>query len=259
MATQKRSDDTVSLDTIEINREELTFCLVGDSPLICNAMSEKVRQQLLVPPPRKNAAEKAMTLKHNPVGEFRGSMYRSRDPGSPTEIVMPFSTIKSSLASVALDMPGVAKTQLKRLIRVVDMEIPIWGIPKLFMAVTRNSDMGRTPDIRTRAILPKWATKVTLWYPVPLVRRDLVAKLIVTAGWIQGLGDWRLEKGGSYGAYRVCDADDAEYLDLVENAGRHAQVEAIENAGCYDKETEGLMAWYEAEVRRQGKAGLKVA
>ena len=48
----------------------------GMTPLIYNAMSAKVRGELLLPKGKKSAAEKATTLKHDPLAEYRASVYR---------------------------------------------------------------------------------------------------------------------------------------------------------------------------------------
>ncbi len=136
--------------------------IVGLTPFLHNRMSEKARHELLMPRGRKNAAERASTLKHDPVEEFRASMYRLAEDDAPTQAAMMASAFKGAMMTAALDLPGASKAQIGRLVWVEGHYIPIWGDLKLHMSVTRSADMAKTPDIRTRAITPEWAAIITI-------------------------------------------------------------------------------------------------
>ena len=70
---------------------------------------------------------------------------------------------------------------------------------------------------------------------------------------MSGLGDWRIEKGsGSYGGFEIVDPDDPEFLEIVKEGGRQAQLEALENPVAYDAETEELLGWFDIEIKRRG-------
>jgi hypothetical protein len=197
MAAKKKEEE---ISIVEIRKETINVCLLGRTPFICNAMSQKVRQELLLPKGRKTAADKRTTLKHDPLTEFRNSPYKLDSPDAPTLIAMLSTAFKRSLASAAVDIPGATRAQIGRLCWVKGEKIPMFGVPKLFMSVTRSADMNRTPDIRTRAILPEWAAMLEIEFVIPLLNRTNVVSLLSAAGLIQGVGDWRPEKGsGNYG------------------------------------------------------------
>jgi hypothetical protein len=102
--------------------------------------------------------------------------------------------------------------------------VPIYGIPKLVMDPVRNSDMNRTPDIRTRCIVPEWACQIEITFVRPLMRVNEVVKLLAAAGLTQGIGDWRPEKGkGTYGQFQIVEATNADWKRIVAKAGRGAQ------------------------------------
>lgn len=249
MAATKSTEITV----MEIERGRVEFMVLGNSPLICNAMSAKARQQLLLPPPRKNAAEKASTLKHQPIDEFRSSMYFARDPDSPTRIVVKATAFKGALMSAALDLPGTSKAQIGRLAYVEGDEIPIYGVPELMMSVTRSADINKTPDVRTRAILPRWAAKISVQFTKPILKEQAIVNLIAAAGITQGIGDWRVQKGsGNYGQFSLVEPDDKAFKYVLETGGKDAQDAAIADPICYDSETEELLSWFDAEVKRRG-------
>ena len=252
MATNK-TDNSVEINIMEVARSEITFMVRGDTPIILNAMSEKARQQLLLPPVKKNAAAKASTLKHDPLEEFAGSMYRARSADSPTEIVVPATAFKSALQGAALDIPGATKSQIGRLAYVVGDEICLYGIPQLLMSTTRCRDINRTPDIRTRAIVPEWACYVTIRHTTPILKSQDVMQLFSAAGYTQGIGDWRIQKGsGNYGAFSLVGDDDEAFQRIISEGGREAQLAAIDAPISYNADTDRLLAWFGAEAKRRG-------
>jgi hypothetical protein len=228
------------------------FCILGTSPLICNRMSEKTSRELLLPKGKKNAAEKASTLKHEPMTEYRNSPYRSLLDGNPTRIQLLSSMFKGAMRTAALDLPGTKKAQIGRLTYVVGDRVNVFGTPQIFMSITRSADMNRTPDVRTRAILPRWACQISVNFVEPIINLQAVTNLLAAGGITSGIGDWRIEKGsGSYGSYRLCSIDDPEYQSILQE-GREAQDAALESPEAYDDETASLLAWYDIEVKRRG-------
>jgi hypothetical protein len=247
----KKSEKEVSV--LRVNTTTLELRIVGTTPLICNAMSAKVREDLLFPPKKKNQAEKQTTLKHDPMGEYRRSPYRAKGDDAPTRIVFPGGGFKAAIAQAAVDIPGAAKAQIGRLSFVEEHQIPIYGVPQMFMTVVRQAGMSKTPDVRTRAILPEWAASLSITFVRPNLTEQNIADLVASAGIIVGIGDWRPEKGkGNHGQFRLADTDDAEYERIVKSGGLVAQDAALENPTCFDIETEELWEWFQAEVQRRG-------
>lgn len=236
-----------------IRTQTIKLAVIGESPLILNRMSQKARQELLLPKGRKTAAEKQANLKHNPLEEFRASPYILKE--GPVALAVMSSAFKGAMATAALDLPGTKKSQIGRLVYVESEYVGIYGIPKLFMSVTRTADVNRTPDIRTRAIVPEWAAVVTVTFVVPLLNETAIVNLMNAGGKTAGIGDWRPEKGkGAYGQYRVTTPDDPEFVRILNEGGREAQEAAMEDPECYDSETETMLEWFIEEVGRRGKA-----
>lgn len=249
-----RSED---IQITKLAREGMTFRILGKSPLIVNRMSQKAKRTILFPPPKKNRAEKESTLKHKPLEEFRASPYRIRESEGLTLLGFPTMCFKNATASAAVDMPGEARAVIGRRVYAEGELVPLYGTPQLFMAVVRQAGISRSPDIRTRAILPNWAAELRMSWSVPLIRSTQVFNLLSAAGMIQGVGDWRPEKGkGSYGQFDIVDessgADWEKYLQIVETGQRAAQKDALENPVCYDLESEELLEWYMEELERRG-------
>lgn len=249
MAAKKEQGE---IQILEIETGVLEFSVIGTSPFIANRMSQKALQELLLPR-RKSASEKMANLKHNPLNEYRDSIYRMLTPNPATEIAFLPTAFKKSLAQAAIDIPGARKTEIGRLVSVQWDRTPMWGIPQMMMAVTRSADINKTPDVRTRAILPEWACKLTVSFVKPNLREKTVANLVAAAGIICGVGDWRQEKGsGSFGAFRICAPEDPDFVRLVETQNRPAQLAALESPQMYDDETASLYEWYKREASSRG-------
>lgn len=242
----------------EVTQGVADFYIVGTSPLICNRMSEKAKRELLMPKGRKNAAEKASTLKHSPLDEYRESPYTSKDPHAKTRVQLLATMFKCAMRTAALDMPGATKAQIGRLLYVEQERVSLFGVPQLLMSVTRCKDINRTPDVRTRMIVPHWACAITVRYVTPIIRPQSVANLLAAGGLTSGIGDWRVEKGsGAFGRYRLCEPDDSEYNAILSCGGREQQDIAIETPTAYDDETDSLFSWYHQEFSSRGYSVAK--
>lgn len=244
------------VDIVTIKQERIQFYVKGETPLICNRLSEKAKRELLLPKQRANRAELAMTAKHDPVAEFRASPYKLQS--GKTLISMPSTAFKGALRSVAIDMPGATKAQLGRLTYVEGEQVEIFGVPKMFLSVVRNAGMNRTPDIRSRAILAEWAAVVTIKFTTPMLNAEDISNLFAASGMVIGVGDWRPEKGsGNYGTFSIVDPDDKDFQRIVKAGGREVQERAMISATPYNAETEELLEWFSVEVGRRGLAIAK--
>lgn len=243
---------TEEISIVEIQKGRVDLCVLGASPLILNRMSEKAARELLMPR-KKTAADKASNLKHDPIAEFRASFYRAIGDKAETRLMMPATAFKGALRSVAVDIPGAAKAQIGRLTYIEGDYVNIYGAPRLFMSITRSADMNKTPDVRTRAIVPAWAARISITYIKPLLKEVAVVNLMAAAGVMRGVGDWRPEKGsGNYGQFTIVSPDDETFGALVKAGGRAAQDAAIAAPECYDAETADLLSWFTTTAKDRG-------
>jgi hypothetical protein len=250
----KKIEKETEITVMEVQKGIIDFCVIGSTPIILNRVSEKAARELLLPRGRKKTdADKAASLKHDPLEEYRASPYKSNDPKSPTLLLVPSTSFKGALRSAALDIPGASKAQIGRLAYVPGSYISLYGVPQLFMAITRNSDPNRTPDVRTRAIVPQWACRVTMEFIKPMLREQTLSNLFAAAGLMRGIGDFRPEKGaGDYGQFRLVSKDDADFLRIIKTGGRVAQQKAMDEPQPYDEESADLLSWFEVESKRRG-------
>ena len=235
-----------------LHRGEITLRIIGQTPMFLNRMAAKAKQQLLVGGRKKTAADKAK-IKHDPVAEYRDSMERLAG-GDPTALAVRVVALKAAMCTAALETAGITKTSAQRLLFMPGDLVPLYGTPLLRMDVVRSADINRTPDVRTRAFLPKWGFEVDVQHILPQLPTSSVLTLAANAGILVGLGDFRQEKGkGAFGSFRVIGPgqEDAEWNDLVKNHAAPAQLRAIDEPEYADDDTADLMEYFGEEAARR--------
>lgn len=250
MAVKKAETEGLQIDALKQGR--VTLKMIGTMPLYFNAMSLKVKRDLLLGGGKKTAAQKR-EVKHHPEDEYRASVYRMQ--AGPTLLGFPAPGVKGAMATAALETAGVTKTSVNRLIFLPEQRIKVWGKPHLKMDVVRSADMNKTPDIRSRAYLPRWCAEVDIAFVTPTLSLHSILSLLTNAGTIVGIGDFRQEKGkGSYGTFTVAGDDPGEHEEAwlsITREGREVQGYALDEPEPADDETAELLAFYEAEMTRR--------
>jgi hypothetical protein len=246
-----KNETTATLHIDPLKQGRVKMRIIGSTPMFFNSMSLKAQRSLLLGGGKKTASEKK-ELKHDPETEFRDSVNRTLN--GPTLLAFPAPGLKKAMATAALVTDGVKATDVKRLIFLPQEMVSIWGRPYLRMDVVRSADMNKTPDVRTRAFLPRWCTEVDFAFVTPSLSVHSIASLLANAGLVSGIGDFRQEKGaGSYGTFRLVsdEADEAEWKDLTENEGRECQTAAMADPQAFDERTRELWAMLRQErIRR---------
>ena len=256
MATRKVSPQSKlpsSREQVRIQRiasKAYTVTIVGMTGLYLHKMSQKAQRDLLLGGKKKTAAEK-QKIKHDPIQEFRSSMYFSREQSSDAAVFFPAMAIKRAIRTIAVEIEGVKGTQIDRLVYMPAEQISLVGVPVLRMDITRSSDIGRTPDVRTRAYLPTWGTQFIIHAAHPQFSEATIQALLANAGQFIGIGDNRQERGkGSFGTFMVTEGF-PDSLSVDGNKDR--QIEAWENPSVDDLhgDTSELFALWGEEVRQR--------
>ena len=63
----------------------------------------------------------------------------------------------------------------------------------------------KTPDARYRAAYKNWKVNIRVMYPTNLISGDVVTDMIIQAGIMVGVGEWRPEMGGLFGQFSIGD------------------------------------------------------
>ena len=62
---------------------------------------------------------------------------------------------------------------------------------------------GSSADIRYRPEFKKWFANIPIEYNAAVVSAEQLTAMLEVAGRGVGLGDWRVEKGGGYGRFKI--------------------------------------------------------
>jgi hypothetical protein len=81
----------------------------------------------------------------------------------------------------------------------------------------------------------------------------------MAAGAIVGIGDWRSEKGGSFGAFRVVEEAHVHFRHVVERQARVEQMKSYIDPVPYDHDTTEIFTWFTAEIKKREKGYLSKA
>lgn len=254
MARGTTTVTTEEVDEIQIHplqNASGVFHIIGKTGLFYNRMAMKAKQQILFPSGPKNATDRAAQMKHDPMAEYRDSVYKIREEG-PTRLVFPANAVKGAMSVAALDLPSTKRTEVERLVHIPGQHIHIWGVPALRMDVVRNSGFVKAPDIRTRAYLARWCAIVTVEWILPKLKAADVSNLLMAGGRICGIGDYRQEKGsGDGGMFEICEAGEPDFLSIQKQGGRAAQDAALQTPQFANDETQELYEWYVSEISRR--------
>lgn len=198
-----------TVDRIEIDRiaaETIEVPIIGTSPLLVNRFSEKAKKKML----DDMQGRKTPKEPKDPEAEFEAAFYRLAD-GAPGFPVLGFkdATVggarfygkQVTMAGLRqfLFLRGEVGSDGRALAR-------IQGEPEMREDVVRVGRGGT--DLRYRPQFSEWKTILLVTYVTSALTRGSVLSLIDAGGMGVGVGEWRPEKGGDFGTYRVDpDAD----------------------------------------------------
>lgn len=181
--------------------------IIGDSPLIVHAWSDKAKKMMLDKQMKK--ATKGREAK-DPFMDFVDSMYwLTKKPKKPTmEDVLSakfgFPTIAFKAAAVDSGyQQGILskKTTARGAFHIIGDYAEIEGIPEM------REDMVRVgqgvADIRYRGEFKEWRTVLRIRYNASSISSEQIVSLFNVAGFACGVGEWRPSKDGSFGTFHV--------------------------------------------------------
>lgn len=202
---KQNEDMEIMIPKLEL--QTFTLKIIGDSPLIVHAWSEKAKKEMLDKQMKK--ATKGKEAK-DPFMDFCNSMYwLSEKPKNPTmEDVLKakFGFPVVAFKSAAVDggyQSGVLgkKTTARGAFQIVGEMAEINGTPEMREDMVRIG-MG-TADIRYRGEFKSWSTILTIRYNERAMSLEQIINLFNIGGFSCGVGEWRPSKDGSYGMFHV--------------------------------------------------------
>lgn len=190
--TKQQATEAITLPPLEI--EIITIKLIGDSPLISHAWSEKAKKEM-----RDKQMKKAKSAKEakDPGREYRESLYVHPDGG----YAFPSIAFKTAAVDACSHVADITKVLARGAFHVVGEWVKIQGEP------TMREDMVRigmgTADLRYRGEFKTWEVEIAVRYNKRVLSKEQIVNLFNTAGFAIGVGEWRPQKDGAFGMFHV--------------------------------------------------------
>lgn len=214
MATKKTTatattDSIVDVIIPQIDTKIFKVKIVGDSPLLMHAWSEKAKKQML--DVQTKAATKGKAAK-DPWDDYVNSMYwLTEKPEDPTEEDVANATFgfpAVAFKECALDagyQQGVIakKTTARGAFTILGEFAVIDGHPRMREDMVKVGGMTKVADIRYRGEFPEWSTTLTIKFNPRAITAEQIVNLLNYGGFCNGVGEWRQSKGGYHGSFHV--------------------------------------------------------
>lgn len=222
MATKKT--ELVEIKPIGLQPVEVT--IVGDTPLIMHAWSEKAKKQML--DAQMGKAKGKQREKKSPAQDFIDSMYWLTGKPDTTEIDSEDGKLDACYQSIQNGAKfGFPVTALKQAAISASYRKG-WTKDKMslrgvffidggygdFMEIVSDSPIMRedmvkigmgVADIRYRGEFQNWRATFTLKYDINgQYSLENILNMLNAGGTVCGLGEWRIEHDGQFGMFSVC-------------------------------------------------------
>jgi len=199
----------LALETVEIP-------LIGTAPLIVHAWSEKALRAMADKQQKK--ATKGREAK-DPRADFIGSLYPLTElPEKPSDedlaaarFGFPAVAFKSAAVTACTSTGAITKVAARQAFHVEGEMVEIIGPPPAMREDVCRVGMG-VADLRYRGQFDPWGVKVRVQINTAVISPEQVVNLFGLAGFAVGIGEWRPERDGGYGRFRVAAAGELEAL-----------------------------------------------
>lgn len=214
----KKNETTTVIGIRPIDIKKVRIRIVGDSPLVMHAWSEKAKRMMLETQMGVNKTKKKEPK--NPVDDFIRSMYWLTEmPEDGTEEAfaeavkdgarfgIPVTGIKQGALSAAYRLGWVKDRMGLKGAFFIDADenglVEVHADTPIMREDLVRVGMG-TADLRYRGEFRNWRCDLTISYNAAgqFSLEDII-NAINAGGYVCGLGEWRPEKDGDFGRYHV--------------------------------------------------------
>lgn len=194
----------------EIKRQSVCFTIKGTSPLIMHQWTEKAKEMLRQTHAGKKTKDRVAKDKE---AEVKGATYFTTDG----KYGIPGLALKASMIGAAHKNIGIEKTIVRKALFLVSDDpkciLPIESdAPVVREDPVRNNNGGA--DLRYRPQFNNWSCQVTFEVDSELLTTKDIVVLVNRAGFGVGICEWRPEKGGEFGRFKIDESKPLVVCDL---------------------------------------------
>ncbi len=186
--------------------EEMLDTEIQGDDLIVHRWSEKAVREMLQAQQQSKEEKKMAKMnraKKNPAEDFEGAKYNFDGKDW-----FPANGVKKAMVSAGFGL-GIAKSIIQRCVFVAGDLRRDYVEVKYARCVMREDAVkvgpwnNRTADLRYRPEYQNWTIRLRLTFRPNIITADQVLTLLEHAGYSVGIGEWRPEKDGQAGRFRV--------------------------------------------------------
>lgn len=201
--------------------------IIGLKPLIVHSWSQKAKVEMLQK--QLKTVQGRGRDARKPEQDFIDSIYRmGKGKDGKERYGFPATGIKKSLLSAAHKDKGLAKSvalsslwldaemvAVKTAVPNAICDLPlvrIWGDEPVMREdmVRVGTGLNKTASLAYRGQISRWAINIQGRFNVASMSAQALAFLVNDAGLACGIGEWRNEKGGVFGAYKLANVDEED-------------------------------------------------
>jgi hypothetical protein len=197
----------------QIEMAQAPVHLIGTTPLMVHKFSEKSKRQILekqqmkvgkpkeIRNPWEDSIEGAYWLEGKPTEYTEAAFNEAVANGA--KLGFPATGVKDSAVSGAYrNKLSKDKISLYGAFHVIGGElIEVVGKPEVREDCVKVG-MGTT-DLRYRVWFPKWEVRFEIIYNLAMITLEQILSYFEAGGFAVGIGEYRVEKGGIFGSYKV--------------------------------------------------------
>lgn len=207
----------IELPRLDIQLMEVV--VVGDSPLIVHAWSQKAKGEMLAKQMKKAVGAKPAK---DPVADFEASLYRLADGGYG----FPSVGFKAAAVTAITSVAGMTKVAARQAFAVLGEDADVKGafegtvarqnLVRLNGTPTMREDLVRvgmgTADLRYRGEFRDWSARLLVRYNANVLSQEQILNILNVSGFAVGVGEWRPERDGQFGMFHIATERDMARL-----------------------------------------------
>lgn len=210
-ASEKPAETPEAVAQIDrIRAETIQVPIIGTAPLVVHRFSEKAKREML----HNAQGKKTPKTPKEPQAEYEAAFYRlkSGEPGFPA---LGFKA--ATVGGARFYGKQISMTALKQFVFFSGEPgedghyyVQIFGEAEMREDVVRVGRGGT--DLRYRPQFTEWSAVLTVTYVDSMLTRGSLLSLIEAGGMGVGVGEWRPERDGDFGTYKLDQTKDIEVV-----------------------------------------------
>lgn len=218
----KNTDGKFELPPLDL--QDMVVTIVGDTPLIVHAWSEKAKRMMLEK--QTKAASRGREAK-DPKADYLSSIYRLSDGRHG----IPAVGVKNAAVTACTSIASITKVAARQSFFILGEAAQIPGAHEGSIASASLIPLlGSTPpimredlvrvgmgvaDLRYRAEYFPWSCEFVVRFNRHVLSAEQIINLLDTAGFAVGLHEWRPERDGDHGQFHVARETDEALLEAL--------------------------------------------